>query len=85
MYGFHYEGNFGVTDEKMFLVKPALDHKYKEEEEIDSEDEKYEEKIERLIKEKEIKKKQKKLKCKSLVLDNLVNKFINHKYKVLNV
>jgi len=20
MYGFHYEGNYGITDEKMFLV-----------------------------------------------------------------
>lgn len=24
MYGFHYEGNYGLTDEKMFLNEPEL-------------------------------------------------------------
>jgi len=26
MYGFHFEGNYGLTDEKMFLIEPSLNN-----------------------------------------------------------
>ena len=42
IYGFHYEGNYGHTDEKMFLVGPEMPD---EEEIVIDEEEEDEEKI----------------------------------------
>jgi len=43
MYGFHFEGNYGLTDEKMFLIEPSLNNlKIEEIVELDSEASDYE-------------------------------------------